>query len=106
MWRPVCRSRHAPHRSPACLASGKESLGNILNRCSAYTPVGYIHNARHDFGNILRFVEHNFGIKEGALNFADSRPTNDLSGFYDLTQLRVHSRSSARRRARELFPAR
>ena len=31
-------------------------------------------------------MEHNFGIKEGALNFADSRPTNDLSGFYDLTR--------------------
>jgi len=53
---------------------------------SAYTPTGYINNDRHDFGSILRFVEHNFGIAEGALNFADSRATNDLTGFYDLTR--------------------
>jgi phospholipase C len=52
---------------------------------SAYTPAGYINNERHDFGSILRFVEHNFGIREGALNFADSRATNDLTGFYDFT---------------------
>jgi phospholipase C len=50
---------------------------------SAYTPAGYINNARHDFGSILRFLEHNFGVKPGALNFADSRARNDLSGFYD-----------------------
>ena len=43
---------------------------------SAYTPLGYINNGRHDFGSILRFVEHNFGIPEGALNFADARATN------------------------------
>jgi phospholipase C len=52
---------------------------------SAYTPAGYINNVRHDFGSILRFVEHNFGIREGALNFADSRATSDLAGFYDFT---------------------
>jgi len=52
---------------------------------SAYTPTGYINNVRHDFGSILRFVEHNFGIREGALNFADSRATSDLAGFYDFT---------------------
>ena len=51
---------------------------------SAYTPAGYINNERHDFGSILRFLEHNFGIREGALNFADSRAVNDLTGFYDL----------------------
>jgi len=53
---------------------------------SAYTPAGYINNQRHDFGSILRFMEHNFGIRQGALNFADARATNDLSGFYDLTR--------------------
>jgi phospholipase C len=53
---------------------------------SAYTPAGYINNDRHDFGSILRFVEHNYGITEGALNFADSRATNDLTGFYDLSK--------------------
>ena len=50
---------------------------------SAYTPAGYINNEPHDFGSILRFLEQNFGIQQGALNFADSRAKNDLSGFYD-----------------------
>jgi len=53
---------------------------------SAYTPAGYINNSRHDFGSILRFIEHNFSITEGALNFADARAQNDLTGFYDLTK--------------------
>jgi phospholipase C len=53
---------------------------------SAYTPAGYINNSRHDFGSILRFIERNFGIQEGALNFADARATNDLTGFFDLTR--------------------
>jgi len=52
---------------------------------SAYTAAGYINNERHDFGSILRFMEHNFGLKEGALNFADSRATTDLTGFYNLS---------------------
>ncbi len=52
---------------------------------SAYTKAGYINNLRHDFGSILRFVEHNFGVQEGALNFADARAKNDLTGFFDLT---------------------
>jgi phospholipase C len=53
---------------------------------SAYTAAGYINNERHDFGSILRFIEHNFGVLEGALNFADARAKNDLSGFFDLNQ--------------------
>jgi phospholipase C len=53
---------------------------------SAYTPMGYINNNRHDFGSILKFIEHNFGIPEGALNFADARATNDLTGFFNLGQ--------------------
>jgi len=52
---------------------------------SAYTPAGYINNSRHDFGSILRFIEHNFGIRQGALNFADARAKNDLTGFFDLS---------------------
>src|SRR5208282_3438117 len=52
---------------------------------SAYTPAGYINNVRHDFGSILRFVEQNFGIAEGALSFADSRSSTDLTAFFDLT---------------------
>jgi len=54
---------------------------------SAYTPSGYINNRNHDFGTVLRFIEHNFGLGEGALGFADSRgskPLNDLTGFYNL----------------------
>jgi hypothetical protein len=41
---------------------------------------------RQDFGSILRFIEGNFGIELGALGFADSRSTSDLTGFYDLSQ--------------------
>ena len=53
---------------------------------SAYTPAGYINNVRHDFGSILRFIEQNFGIREGALNFADARATNDLTAFFNLNR--------------------
>ena len=53
---------------------------------SAYTPAGYINNYRHDFGSLLRFVEHNFGVVPGALNFADARAKNDLIQFYDLAR--------------------
>ena len=53
---------------------------------SAYTSQGYVNNARHDFGSILRFIERNFGIMEGALNFADQRATTDLTEFFDLNQ--------------------
>jgi phospholipase C len=53
---------------------------------SAYTNAGTINNVRHDFGSILRFVEANFGIPQGALNFADARAKTDLSGFFTLSQ--------------------
>ncbi len=53
---------------------------------SAYTPKGYINNERHDFGSMLRMIEYNFGIQEGALNFADARAQNRLAGFFDFTQ--------------------
>jgi len=54
---------------------------------SAYTPQGYINNRRHDFGSVLRFIEGNFGIPQGALNFADARAKNDLAEFFDLSQM-------------------
>jgi phospholipase C len=57
---------------------------------SAYTPSGYINNSNHDFGTVLRFIEHNFSLGEGALGFADSRgstPLNDLTGFYNLNNV-------------------
>jgi phospholipase C len=53
---------------------------------SAYTPRRYINNMRHDFGSILRFIEFNFGIPEGALNFADARTHNRFEGFFDFTK--------------------
>jgi phospholipase C len=51
---------------------------------SAYTPAGYINNQRHDFGSVLRFIEFNFGITQGSLNFADARASNNLTGFFNL----------------------
>jgi len=53
---------------------------------SAYTPKGYINNNRHDFGSILRFIEHNFGIDQGALTFSDARSRTDLQEFFNLNQ--------------------
>lgn len=50
---------------------------------SAYTP-HVIENNRHDFGSILRFVESNFGIPQGALTFADARSSDNLSTFFNL----------------------
>lgn len=49
---------------------------------SAYAPEGYINNNRHDFGSILRFIEHNFGLGEGALKFSDQRAKTDLRAFF------------------------
>jgi phospholipase C len=63
---------------------------------SAYTPAGYINNVRHDFGSILRFIEFNFGITQGELNFADARATSNLTGFFNLTKApRPHLKVSA-----------
>jgi len=53
---------------------------------SAYTPKGTVSNARYDFGSILRMIEYNFGISQGALHFADHRAANSLfakPAFYD-----------------------
>jgi phospholipase C len=52
---------------------------------SAYTPTHYINNYQHDFGSILRFIENDFGIQEGILNFADARAQNDLYAFFNFT---------------------
>ncbi|MGA8149511.1 MAG: alkaline phosphatase family protein [Terriglobales bacterium] len=49
---------------------------------SAYTPAGYVNNDRYDFGSILRFIEQNFRIPQGALQFADARAKSDLTGFF------------------------
>jgi phospholipase C len=49
---------------------------------SANTPVGFISNEREDFGSIVRFIEQNFGITEGALTFSDARAMGDLTEFF------------------------
>jgi phospholipase C len=81
------------HEPPTLLSAPTEGQGDYqygfrvpLVVVSAYTPMGYIDNRRHDFGSILRFVEHNFDIPEGALTFADQRATTDLTNFFDLGQ--------------------
>ena len=51
---------------------------------SAFTPARTIDNTRYDFGSMLRFIEHNFGVAEGALRFADERADNSLNGFFDM----------------------
>ena len=51
---------------------------------SAYTPAGFIGNSREDFGSVVRFIERNFRIPEGALTFADVRGTGDLTEFFSL----------------------
>ena len=55
---------------------------------SAYTKRGYISNRSQDFGSMLRFIEHNFRIRRGALNFADARTTDTFGGFFSLPRAR------------------
>jgi phospholipase C len=52
---------------------------------SAYTPAGFISNSQEDFGGVVRFIERNFGIGEGALTFADARSFSDLREFFFLS---------------------
>ena len=81
------------HEPPTLLSVPNQGQGDYqlgfrvpLVVVSAYTPLGYVDNGRYDFGSILRFVEQNFGIPEGALNFADARSTTDLTSFFDRNQ--------------------
>ncbi|HKF23045.1 MAG TPA: alkaline phosphatase family protein [Candidatus Angelobacter sp.] len=80
------------HEPPTILGSpqGGYQLGFRvpLIVVSAFTPAGNINNNRHDFGSIIRFIEQNFGIAEGALTFADQRAKNDLTGFFTLSTAR------------------
>jgi phospholipase C len=57
---------------------------------SAYTPPGYINNAQHDFGSILRFIEGVNNLGEGSLGFADQRSKTDLRNFFTLPQPRAY----------------
>jgi phospholipase C len=75
------------HKLPVLNGNGYESGFRVpLLFISAYTPPGTVSNVRSDFGSILRFVEGNFGIGQGALGFADARATSNLSEFYNLPQ--------------------
>jgi phospholipase C len=81
------------HEPPTLLSLPQQGQGDYqygfrvpLVVVSAYTAQGYVDNNRYDFGSILRFVEQNFGIPEGALNFADQRATTDLTSFFNLKQ--------------------
>ncbi len=81
------------HEPPTLLSAPNKGQGDYqygfrvpLVVVSAYTPAGYVDNTRSDFGSILRFVEQNWGITEGALNFADQRASYDLTGFFKLSQ--------------------
>jgi hypothetical protein len=53
---------------------------------SAYTPAGFVSNQVAAFGAVVRFIEQNFGIMEGALTFADARGKNDLTEYFSLDQ--------------------
>jgi len=76
------------HKPPTALPppEGNYQLGFRvpLIAVSAYTPVQFVDNNRNDFGSIVRFIEHNFGIPEGALTFADARASTNLTSFFDL----------------------
>jgi len=79
------------HEPPTLLSVPQQGQGDYqygfrvpLLVISAYTPPAYVDNGRYDFGSILRFVQQNFGIPEGALGFADQRATTDLTSFFNL----------------------
>jgi phospholipase C len=75
----------APPVPPAPQAGYQYGFRVPLVVISAYTPVGYIDNTSfYDFGSFLRFAEQNFGLTEGALNFADARSPTDLTAFFHL----------------------
>jgi len=79
------------HVMPPFLSAPKQGQGDYqmgfrvpLIFVSAYTGPIIDSINQYDFGSILRFAERNFGIKEGALGFADQRSATDLSAFYNL----------------------
>jgi len=81
------------HEGPTLLSVPNQGQGDYqygfrvpLVVVSAYTPKGLVNNVRHDFGSILRFIEQNFGIQQGALTFADARATTNLTGFFNLSR--------------------
>jgi phospholipase C len=74
-----------PFLSPPNQGQGDYQLGFRvpLIFISAYTTPIIDSTNQYDFGSILRFAEANFGMRQGALGFADQRSTTDLRAFYD-----------------------
>lgn len=66
---------------------------------STYTKRHYISNSRQDFGSMLRFIEQNFGITPGELNFADARTTHNFGGFFTLLKPRHYKMIAAAKTA-------
>jgi len=77
---------HEPPPVPAAPQNGYQYGFRVpVIVISAYTRTGYIDNTRfYDFGSFIRFAEHNFGLAEGALNFADARSPSDMTAFFHL----------------------
>lgn len=80
------------HRRPPLLSVPSEGQGDYqygfrvpLLVVSAYTNPS-IDSNRYDFGSILRFIEQNYGLSEGALGTADARSHTDLTPFFNLQQ--------------------
>ncbi len=81
------------HVLPPFLSAPKQGQGDYqlgfrvpLLFVSAYTNPIIDSTNQYDFGSILRFAEHNFGIPEGVMGFADARSATDLTAFYNLSQ--------------------
>jgi phospholipase C len=81
------------HRPPPLLSRPDQGQGDYqygfrvpMVVVSAFTSPMIDSVNRYDFGSILRFVEHNYGIVEGALGTADARADTNLTGFFNLNQ--------------------
>jgi phospholipase C len=77
---------HVPPPIPAAPQNGYQYGARVpLIVISAYTLEGRVDDTMfYDFGSFLRFAEHNFGIAEGALNYADARSSTNLTSFFNL----------------------
>ena len=72
-----------PCKSTNCQGDYLHGFRVPLIVVSAYTPAGYINNAVHNFGSVLRMIEGVNHIPEGSLGFVDARSESDLHLFYD-----------------------
>lgn len=86
---PVILTPKPPCTSLNCPGDYQYGFRVPLLVVSAYTPSGYINNATHDFGTILRMIEDLNGL--GRLGFADTRANGDLVDFFSLTTARTYT---------------